>query len=150
MSRICDSAEKSKYSHMVKKPKISSCDRVDHAVSVAAVKIANEIGAKGLIVLTEGGNTSRWMSRINTSLPIYALSRNATTLGAMTLFRGVVPLWFDSTRMSKLYVNRSACIELETRKFAKDGDILVLTSGDSMGVHGSTNKIKVIIAGQVR
>ncbi len=43
---------------MVKKPKISNCDRVDHAVSVAAVKIANEIGAKGLIVLTEGGNTA--------------------------------------------------------------------------------------------
>jgi pyruvate kinase len=150
MSRICDSAEKSKYNHMVKKQKIADCTRVDHAVSVAAVKIANEIGAKGLIVLTEGGNTSRWMSRINTSLPIYALSRNATTLGAMTLFRGVVPIHFDSTRMSKLYVNRSACMELENRKLAKDGDILVLTSGDSMGVHGSTNKIKVIIAGQVR
>lgn len=150
MSRICDSAEHSKYSHMVKKPKIANCSRVDQAVSVAAVKIANEIDAKGLIVLTEGGNTSRWMSRINTSLPIYALSRNATTLGAMTLFRGVVPIFFDSTRMSRLYVNRAACMELETRNFAKDGDILVLTSGDSMGVHGSSNKIKVIVAGQVR
>ena len=52
--------------------------------------------------------------------------------------------------MSKLYVNRSASMELENRKLVKDGDILVLTSGDSMGVHGSTNKIKVIIAGQVR
>ncbi|MED7788660.1 pyruvate kinase [Francisella sp. 19X1-34] len=150
MSRICDSAEHSKYSHMVKKPKIGSCDRVDQAVSVAAVKIANEISAKGLIVLTEGGNTSRWMSRINSDLPIYALSRNAPTLGAMTLFRGVVPIYFDSTRMSKLYVNRSASIELESRKLAKSGDVFVLTSGDSMGVHGSTNKIKVIVAGQVR
>ncbi|WP_239347816.1 pyruvate kinase, partial [Klebsiella pneumoniae] len=112
MSRICKSAEKSKYTHISKKQKIADCDRIDHAVSVAAVKIANDIGAKGLIVLTEGGNTSRWMSRINTDLPIYALSRNATTLGAMTLFRGVVPIYFDSTRMSKLYVNRSACMEL--------------------------------------
>ncbi len=150
MSRICESAERSKYTHITKKQKIADCDRVDHAVSVAAVKIANDIGAKGLIVLTEGGNTSRWMSRVNSELPIYALSRNATTLGAMTLFRGVVPLYFDSTRMSKLYVNRSASMELESRGLAKDGDILVLTSGDSMGVHGSTNKIKVIIAGQVR
>ncbi|GAB4223115.1 MAG: pyruvate kinase [Francisella sp.] len=150
MSRICESAEKSKYISVIKKQKIADCDRVDHAISVAAVKIANDIGAKGLIVLTEGGNTSRWMSRVNTSLPIYALSRNSTTLGAMTLFKGVIPIYFDSTRMSKLYVNRSACMELEKRNFAKDGDIFVLTSGDSMGVHGSTNKIKVIVAGQVR
>ncbi|QIV95670.1 pyruvate kinase [Allofrancisella inopinata] len=150
MSRICESAEKSKYNHIVKKQKIADCSRIDHAVSVAAVKIANDIGAKGLIVLTEGGNTSRWMSRINTDLPIYALSRNAPTLGAMTLFRGVIPIYFDSTRMSKVYVNRSASMELESRKLVKEGDILVLTSGDSMGVHGSTNKIKVIIAGQVR
>ncbi|ASG67925.1 pyruvate kinase [Francisella halioticida] len=150
MSRICYSAEHSKYSHMVKKPKIANCSRIDQAVSIAAVKIANEINAKGLIVLTEGGNTSRWMSRINTDLPIYALSRNVTTLGAMTLFRGVVPIRFDSTRMSKLYVNRSASMELENRRLVKEGDMLVLTSGDSMGVHGSTNKIKVIVAGQVR
>jgi len=150
MSRICISAEESKYSHMVKKAKIANCIRVDQAVSVAAVEIANKIDAKGLIVLTEGGDTSRWMSRVNTNLPIYALSRNSTTLGAMTLFRGVVPIFFDSTRMSKLYVNRSACMELETRKLVKEGDILVLTSGDSMGVHGSSNKIKVIIACQVR
>ena len=150
MSRICKSAEKSKYTHISKKQRIADCDRIDHAVSVAAVKIANDIGAKGLIVLTEGGNTSRWMSRVSTDLPIYALSRNATTLGAMTLFRGVVPIYFDSTRMSKLYVNRSACMELESRNLAKDGDVFVFTSGDSMGIHGSTNKIKVIIAGQVR
>lgn len=52
--------------------------------------------------------------------------------------------------MSKLYVNRSASMELESRKLAKNGDVFVLTSGDSMGVHGSTNKIKVIVAGQVR
>ncbi|WP_341482876.1 pyruvate kinase alpha/beta domain-containing protein, partial [Francisella tularensis] len=45
---------------------------------------------------------------------------------------------------------RSACMELESRNLAKDGDIFVITSGDSMGVHGSTNKIKVIIACQVR
>ncbi|MDE5004864.1 pyruvate kinase, partial [Francisella tularensis subsp. holarctica] len=88
------------------------CVSIYHAVYVAAFKIANDMGAKGLIVLTEGGNTSRWMSRINTDLHIYALSRNATTLGAMKLFRGVVPIYFDSTRMSKLYVNRSGCMEL--------------------------------------
>ena len=150
MSRICYAAENSRYTHDHKNVKAKDSVSIDRAVSISAVKIANEIGAKGLIVLTEGGNTSRWMSRVNSDLPIYALSRNKTTLGAMSLFRGVVSIYFDSTRMSKLYVNRSACIELESRNLTKDGDILVLTSGDSMGVHGSTNKIKVIVAGQVR
>ena len=150
MARICDAAEHSRWTHIVKKNMVAEYNRVDHAMSVAAVNIANDVHAKGLIVLTEGGNTSRWMSRINTDLPIYALSRNITTLGAMTLYRGVVPMFFDSTRMSQIYVNRSACMELESRNLVKEGDTLVLTSGDSMGVHGSTNKIKVITAGQVR
>ncbi|MFC4892039.1 pyruvate kinase [Pseudofrancisella aestuarii] len=150
MARICDAAEHSQWTHIVKKNRVAEYNRIDHAVSVSAVHIANDISAKALLVLTEGGNTSRWMSRLNSDLPIYALSRNAPTLGAMTLYRGVIPIFFDSTRMSKLYVNRCACMELEKRNLIADGDPVVLTSGDSMGVHGSTNKIKVIIAGHVK
>jgi pyruvate kinase len=124
-------------------------DRVDEAVANAAVYLANHVDAKAIISLTESGSTALWMSRINTHLPIYALSRNRLTLGKMTLYRGVVPIEFDSTRMARFYVNREASLELEKRGIVKHGDWMVLTSGDHMGVHGGTNKIKVIQAGNV-
>ena len=73
----------------------------------------------------------------------------ALTLGKMTLYRGVVPIEFDSTRMARFYVNREASLELEKRGIVKPGEWMVLTSGDHMGVNGGTNKIKVIQAGNV-
>lgn len=150
MSRVCEAAENSNLVHIVSKDNVTRHhDRVDEAVASAAVYLANHVDAKAIISLTESGSTALWMSRINTHLPIYALSRNRMTLGKMTLYRGVVPIEFDSTRMARFYVNREASLELEKRGIVKAGEWMVLTSGDHMGVHGGTNKIKVIQAGNV-
>lgn len=153
MSRVCKAAESSKliHNHIVAKETNVSVrhDRVDEAVASAAVYLANYVNAKAIISLTESGSTALWMSRINTRLAIYALSRNRLTLGKMTLCRGVVPIEFDSTRMPRFYVNREASLELEKRSIIKSGDWIVLTGGDHMGIHGGTNKIKVIQAGNV-
>jgi len=149
MSKICYAAEHSQFAHIKdKKPKICY-SRVDHAITVSSVNIANVLRAKAMIALTENGTTPRWMSRINTDIPIYALCRNKVSLGFMTLYRGVMPIYFDSTRVSRIYVNRSAVLELESRNIVKEGDLMVLTSGDTMGEHGGTNKIKVLTAGKV-
>ena len=67
----------------------------------------------------------------------------------MTLYRGVMPIEFDSTRMPKFYVNRSAIDELVKRNVVNDKEWIVLTSGDHMGVLGGTNKIKVVQVGNV-
>lgn len=150
MSRVCEAAENSNLVDIVSKDKVGrDHDRVDEAVASAAVYLANHVDAKAIISLTESGSTALWMSRINTRLPIYGLSRNKLTLGRMTLFRGVIPIEFDSTRMARLYVNREASVELEKRKIVKQGDWMILTGGDHMGVNGGTNKVKVIQAGNV-
>ena len=150
MSRVCEAAENSNLVHIVSKENVRrEHDRVDEAVANAAVYLANHVDAKAIISLTESGSTPLWMSRINTLLPIYGLSRNRATLGKMTFYRGVIPVEFDSTRMARFYVNREASLELEKRGVVKQGDWMVLTSGDHMGVHGGTNKIKVIQAGNV-
>ncbi|WP_116964025.1 pyruvate kinase [Fastidiosibacter lacustris] len=150
MSRVCKAAENSNLVHIVSKDNVARHhNRVDEAVANAAVYLANNVDAKAIISLTESGSTALWMSRINTHLPIYGLSRNRATLGKMTLYRGVIPIEFDSTRMARFYVNREASLELEKRGIVKQGEWMVLTSGDHMGVHGGTNKIKVIQAGNV-
>ncbi|WP_119343348.1 pyruvate kinase [Facilibium subflavum] len=150
MSRACEAAENSNLVDIVSKENVTrNHNRVDEAVASAAVYLANHVDAKAIISLTESGSTALWMSRINTRLPIYGLSRNKSTLGRMTLYRGVVPIEFDSTRMARFYVNREASLELEKRKLVKQDDWMILTSGDHMGLHGGTNKIKVIQAGNV-
>ncbi len=149
MSRICQAAESKAENIAVKGNVDRRYKRMDKAIAVAAIQLANHIDVSAIICLTESGSTPLWMSRLNTNLPIYGLSRNRDTLGKMTLFRGVIPLKFDSTGMPRFYVNREAARVLEKRQVVEQGDAMILTSGDHMGIHGGTNKIKVIQAGNV-
>ena len=150
MSRVCKAAEESDLIHIVAKNNIDrQYERVDEAIALSTIYLANHITAKAIISLTESGSTVRWMSRINTNLPIFALTRNKETIGRMTLYRGVIPVEFDSTRMPRFYVNRSAADELVKRGVVKEGDVCILTSGDHMGQLGGTNKIKVVQIGSI-
>lgn len=150
MDRICHAVErqpvaKESYHHRME----VTFERVDETIAMAAMYMANHLNVKAIIALTESGTTALWMSRVSSSLPIFALTRNPETEGKVTLYRGVHPTRFDSTRMPKDYVNRAAVNELAERGFLQNGDLALLTSGDHMGVHGGTNKIKVVQVGSV-
>lgn len=149
MDRICRAAEKYRGVRSLKNINDVALTRVDEAIAVVSMVIANQIDIKAIIALTESGYTARLMSRVRSHQYIFALTRNASTMQKMSLLRGVYPVYFDSTRMPKDYVNRSAVDELLKRKAVKEGDLVLLTSGDHMGVMGGTNKMKIVQAGKV-
>lgn len=149
MDRICRAVEEDPSSHIVGHRTECRFSRVDEAIAMAAMYTANHLNVKALIALTESGSTALWMSRITSHLPIYALTRNENTMGHLTLVRGVFAQKFDSTRMPKDYVNRAATEVLVKLGIVADGDLVLLTSGDHMGEHGGTNKMKVLTVGQV-
>jgi pyruvate kinase len=41
---------------------------------MAAMYTANHLGVKAIAALTESGSTCKWMSRIRSGIPIYALT----------------------------------------------------------------------------
>ncbi|MCC3262321.1 hypothetical protein LLE87_29575, partial [Paenibacillus polymyxa] len=49
------------------------------------------------MAMTESGRTALMMSRISSCLPIFAMSRHEHTLNLTALYRGVTPVYFDST-----------------------------------------------------
>ena len=150
MGKVCEAAENSNRVQIVSKTNVDRrYERIDEAVALSAIYLANHVNVKAIIALTESGSTARWMSRINTNLPIFALTRNQSTIGLMTLCRGVIPVEFDATRMPRFYVNRSAADELVKRGAVEDGEYVILTSGDHMGLLGGTNKLKVLQIGAV-
>ena len=71
------------------------------------------------------------------------------TMQKMSLVRGALPLFFDMTRIPKDYINRACVEELLKHHFVAEGDLVILTSGDYMGVHGGTNRMQVVKVGQV-
>ena len=149
MDAICRAAEEDTSTQVSGHRVELQFGRVDEAIAMAAMYTANHLDVEAILALTESGSSAIWMSRIKSPVPIYALTRNDLTMGLMSLCRGVEAISFDSTVLAKDDVNRLAVDKLVRRDIVKNGDLVVLTSGDHMGDHGGTNKMKVIKVGSV-
>ena len=103
-------------------------------------------GVKGIITLTESGRTALMMSRLSSGLPIFALSRNESTLNHTALYRGVTPVYFDSKGDSGLPTAKAAVECLKGKGLLHDGDLVIITQGDVMDVVGSTNCMRILSA----
>jgi pyruvate kinase len=149
MHRICMSAEKHHNSRLVRPTKEQRLRYVDEAIAMATMYTANHLDIKAIIALTESGTTSLLMSRVNSSIPIYALSRHENTLHRTTLYRGVYPIPFDATHIDRRKLNQAAIHELQKRQILKHGDLVIITKGDLIGVHGRTNSLKIVSVGDL-
>lgn len=145
MDRICLSAEKYQFPHLAEqRTQNKICSQVDEAIALSVMFTANHLNIKAIVALTESGTTPLLMSRINSAIPVYGLSRNPETLRRMTLFRGVYPILFDATPIDRRVLNQFAIQALVERKILNAGDLVIITKGDLIGVHGRTNSMKIM------
>lgn len=142
MDRICLSAEK--YHELRWEQSAAPFKYVDEAIALATMYTANHLDIKAIIALTESGTTPLLMSRVNSQIPIYGLSRHEATLRRMTLYRGVYPIPFDATHIDRRVLNQEAISELQRRNILKNSDLVIITKGDLIGVHGRTNSLKIV------
>ncbi len=145
MDEICLAAERHR-SARISPPDDAQFQRHDQAIAMAAMYVANHIPIKAIVALTESGSTPLWMSRVRSGIPIYALSRHATTCGRMTLFRGVYPVEFDVTQYKIWEISRHALAMLIKQGILEPGDKVIVTKGDILGVGGFTNAMKILTA----
>lgn len=144
MDRICFSAEKHRSKTSLRRTNDQELKYVDEAIAIATMYTANHLDIKAIIALTESGTTPLLMSRVNSNIPIYALSRHEATLRRMTLYRGVYPIPFDATHIDRRILNQSAIAALKERGILENGDLVIITKGDLIGVHGRTNSLKIV------
>jgi pyruvate kinase len=148
MDRICAGAERQRSVQESERRTHMRFRRADEAIAKATMYTANSLGVKAIAALTESGATPLWMSRIRSGIPIYAMTRHVETRRKVTLYRGVYPVSFDVTSTIHAEVNREAIDELMRRGAVRDGDLVIITKGDLMGVHGGTNAMKIIQVGE--
>ncbi len=147
MDRVCLEAEK-QLSVRVSDHRINTqFERIDEGIAMAAMYTANHLNVKAIAALTESGATPLWMSRISSDRPIYALTSHVETRRKVTLFRGVYPISFKPESSNHPQVNRDAIDELVRRGAVRDGDLVIITKGDLMGVGGGANAMKVVRVG---
>lgn len=150
MANVCRSVEKYPESHVSGHRVECQFQRVDEAIAMATMYTANHMeDVRAIVALSESGATPLMMSRIRTAIPIYGMSRYETTLRKMCLYRGVYPVYYDPTQESRENVNRKAIEELSSKGILLDGDRVILTKGDHMGVGGGSNALKIMLVGEV-
>ena len=149
MDRICLEAEKQRLATMSDHRIHTQFTEIDEAIAMSAMYSANHLNVKAIATLTESGSTPLWMSRISSGIPIYALTPHVETRRKVTLYRGVYPVSFNVTTHDHAEVNREAIDELLRRGAVREGDLVIITKGDLMGVHGGTNAMKIVKVGEL-
>lgn len=149
MDRICVGAEKSRIAQTSRHRMDCFFGSVDMAIAMSTMYCANHAGVKGIVALTESGSTPLWMSRIRSGIPIYGMSRHDNTLRKMALYRGVYPVKFDLSLLPQEEVNSKAVKELQKNGVVQEGDWVIITRGDLLGIHGRTNSMKIVEVGNV-
>lgn len=148
MSRICVGAEHGQTTQRSVAHLRAHFKHTDEAIAMATMYTAEHMAADAIIALTESGNTALLMSRQDTQVPIYALTKDPRTVNYLALCRGVYPVLFEPSDLISLTPLREAIACLKARSCLCDGDRVLITKGDFTGP-GGTNEMKVVTVGEL-
>ena len=150
MARVIEGAEKHPLAQRSKHRMHQTFQRIDESLALSAMYVANHLqGVKAVICMTETGFTPLLMSRITSSLPIYAMAEKPGTCEITALYKGVVPVPFDASNLNPSDVNHCAVEKLREYGAVTHGDLVLITKGDFVNVHGGTNTLKIVRVGDV-
>ncbi len=143
MARVCLEAEKSSDYVLDRAFLQREFTRIDQSIAMAALFTANHMKVKAIVALTQTGATALWMSRVNCGVPIYALTPEVQTYRRLALFRDVYPLMLAHDR-DREQLLLAAEVELLRQGWVQPGDLVVITVGDTVGLVGNTNTMKIL------
>jgi pyruvate kinase len=115
---------------------------ITEAVSHAAVRMADQIGATAIVSLTETGFTSRLISKHRPECPILAVTSFPKVARRLCLNWGVVPTLYRGKQTDDAKI-AFAIKTASERGLVKPGDNLVITASHSETTSG-TNMIRVL------
>ena len=148
MARVCLEAEKSAEVTMDREFLDRVFTRIDQSIAMAAIWTAHHLKVKAIAALTQSGSTPLWMSRLNSGVPIYALTTEVRTRYKMAMYRDVFPLLMKQQHVDRDLLLWEAEQLLIEQGFVVAGDLIVLTIGEPIGMAGGTNTLKIVQVGQ--
>jgi pyruvate kinase len=150
MARVCLEAEKEPLLSGDPRRVLQPPSNIEEAIARGVIFTANSLDVKAIAALTSSGNTPLLMSRLETRVPIYALSPVVETRRRVTMFRGVYPVRFSEESQDTEQVLNDAEDELLRRGAVQLGDMIVLSIGEPIGKAGGTNTMRVVRVGEHR
>lgn len=148
MARIAEQTENSlSFAELLEKidsPEATITDAISHSTC----HIAFELGAAAILISTRSGYTAREVSKYRPKAPIIAVTPKERVLRKLLLSFGVFPIYMPESSNTDEMIEASVRGAME-KEYIKEGDLVVITAGAPVGIPGTTNLIKVHIAGQV-
>ena len=121
---------------------------ITNAISHATCTTAIDLNAAAIITVTESGKTARMISKYRPTCNIIGGSMHQKVCRQLNLSWGVTPLEIekkdDADELFEHAVDMAAKAGLVSM-----GDITVITAGVPLGVSGTTNILKVHVAGHI-
>ena len=144
MSEICLEAEKFVEgivdSHFLDR----TFQSIDQSIAMASLFVALHLKIKAIASFTQSGSTALWISRLNSGVPIYAMTPEDLTRRRMSLYRDVQPIFLPQEQNDREELIRIAEQKLVDAKIVTQGDLIVVTIGEPLGQSGGTNTMKIV------
>lgn len=147
MTRIIAEAEKHYWPQIeVKRPRAVEKSRIFHSdvVCFNACRVAEEIGAKGIVGMTTSGYTAFKVSSFRPKSHIFMFSDQMHMLNTMNLLWGVQCFYYDRFTTTDETIDDSIEI-LKSGGFIETGDTVINTGSMPMHKRYRTNMLKVTV-----
>ena len=122
--------------------------RIDQAIAMSALFTAHHLKVKALVTLTQSGSTALWMSRLNSGVPIYALTPDPETYTKLALFRDTRTFLMPQHSHDRDQLLAESEAHLLAAGVLEQGDLIIITIGEPIGKTGGTNTLKIVRIGE--
>ena len=136
------------YDERFKRRSIEDRTDITNAVSHATCTTAVDLHASAIITVTKSGRTVGMVAKHHPGCMIIGCCMDDYVCSQLNLYWGVQPLLLPKEDDADALFN-SAVAAAEEAGLVSRGDLTVLTAGVPLGVTGTTNLIKVQVAGNI-
>lgn len=148
MARICAEADRSQQGVLDAAFLNRTFTRVDQTIAMSALFVAQHMQIRAIVALTQSGSTALWMSRIDSGVPIYALTPEDGTRRRLCVYRETHPILFEYQSHEREALLLEAEQKLLDRGVVEKGDLVIITIGEPIGKSGGTNSLKIVRIGE--
>jgi pyruvate kinase len=136
------------YVSRMKKRELMVNPDITNAIAHATCTTATDLNASAIITVSNSGRTACMVSKYRPDCPIIGCTVNKSVCRKLNLSWGVTPILVDLKDNSDALFEH-AVDRAESKGLVSQGDIVVITAGVPLGVSGTTNMIKVHVAGHI-
>ncbi|MGN0483455.1 MAG: pyruvate kinase alpha/beta domain-containing protein, partial [Lachnospiraceae bacterium] len=136
------------YRQRLKNRELETNPDITNAISHATVTTAADLNAAAIITVTKSGRTARNIEKFRPGRPIIGCSMDPKVVRQLNLSWGVTPLLVEKKDDADELFEHAVEVT-EKAGLIEQGDVVVITAGVPLGVSGTTNLIKVHVAGHI-